>query len=553
MTLRSRSLRAPFLALLALAASAAATGCDAGFEGSRTDNAAPETELAVRSADIRDDLGDRRLVSTVDVAWSGTDPDGVVLAYEVRAYAVGDGLPAPDPEEGWGRTARRDSTILLPIPLGFDTADVAVEVRSIDDDEAKDPTPARTVFPIRNSNPTFRLVDAEAPPDSTWPVVSFSFASGDPDGEANLLAVELALNDTLSGWTRIDPTTTFLTLVAQDPRATGTTGAQLYLGRGFSNSGVTLPGLQLDGENVLYLRAVDQAGATSPTLRYPALDEDEQPLGSFYVRRVTSDVLLVNDYRSSGDDLVLGIARQSLAVHGTADYDEWDLSATPQSSSSPSFSDALPATQEPTLRQTLALWNRIYWVSNAVTNRVSGNNFPRAAGVLDLFFEEGGRLLLHSPVSFPQSEDEAQGNPAVDVLPLAGLVEFPDGVRALRAGTGTPVRPVSEVPGTGRTLPPLQTSRLLTSALPYEPGPDDIVLYRLAFYENNTPSNAWEGSEVVASIRADQRVAFFALPLFSGPNPLFAPADGSSEGVPEALAVLLDGLDFPTSATLALR
>ena len=53
--------------------------------------------------------------------------------------------------------------------------------------------------------------------------------------------------------------------------------------------------------------------------------------------------------------------------------------------------------------------------------------------------------------------------------------------------------------------------------------------------------------------RADQRVAFFALPLFSGPNPLFAPADGSSEGVPEALAVLLDGLDFPTSATLALR
>ena len=76
MTLRSRSLRAPFLALLALAASAAATGCDAGFEGSRTDNAAPETELAVRSADLRDDLGDRRLVSTVDVAWSGTDPDG---------------------------------------------------------------------------------------------------------------------------------------------------------------------------------------------------------------------------------------------------------------------------------------------------------------------------------------------------------------------------------------------------------------------------------------------------------------------------------------------
>ena len=540
--------------LLALAASPLlVTGCDVGFEGSRTENAAPDTELSVRSADLREDLDGRRLVSTVNVAWSGTDADGVVLAYEVRAYAVDAGIPAPGPEDGWGRTVRRDSTLLLPIPLGFDQADVAVEVRSIDDEGAKDPTPARTVFPIVNSNPTFRLISAEAPPDSTWPVVSFSFASADPDGEANLAGVELALNDTLAGFTRIDPAATFVTLVAEDPRAMGTTGARLFLGRGFSNSGIVLPGLNLDGENVLYIRAVDQAGAASPTLRYPGLDADGVPLNSFYVRRVTGDVLLVNDFRSSGDEAVLDVAREALSLHGTAVYDEWDLSATPQSAASPRFSDGLPSTQDPTLRQTLALWNRIYWVSNAVTNRVSGNNFPRAAAVLDLFFDGGGRLLVHTPVTLPQSADDGEGNPAVDVLPLGGLVEFPAGVRALRASSGTRVEPVSEVPGTGRTLPALQTARLLTSALPYETRPDDLILYEIPFYENNRPTDVWMGSRTVASIRADRRVALFALPLFAGPNPLFEPAGGADEGVADALAVLLDGLQFPTSAPLARR
>ena len=536
---------------LLLLASAAFAACDTGFEGALSDNAAPETELSVRASDLRDALDGRRLVSTVEVAWSGTDADGVVLAYDVRAYALGDGLPTPGPEDGWGRTTRRDSTLLLPIPLGQDEADVAVEVRAVDDDGSVDPTPARTVFPILNSDPTFRLLAAEAPPDTTWPVVSFAFAAADRDGDANLAAIEVSLNAPDGPFTRIAPEATFLTLVADDPSARSATGARLYVGRGFSNTGVVLPGLALDADNVLYLRAVDQAGATSETVRYPGLDADGQPAGTFYVRRVTSRVLLVNDFRAAGDAEVLGVAREALALNGTQGYDTWDLSETPQSAASPVFSDALPSTPDPTLRQTLALWDRIYWVSNAVTNRVSGNNFPRAAGTLDLFFNGGGRLLVHTPITLPQSEDDADGNPAVDVLPLGGLVDltaFNPGVRALRTGAGTPVRPGVEVPGTGRALPPLQTTRLLTSALPYEARPDDLVLYRLSFYENNDPAAVWQGSEVVASIRADRRVALFALPLFAGPNALFEPAAGGTEGVADALAVLLRGLDVPATS-----
>lgn len=536
----TRQLAAPLLfALVALAA------CDAGLDGSASDNRPPETELAVRSQDLREDLGSRRLISTVEVAWSGTDPDGVVDAYEVRSFQVD---AAPAPEAGWARTARRDSTLRLEIPVGASTADVVVEVRAVDDQGAIDPTPARTVFPIVNSNPTLRLVGAEAPPDSTWPVVSFSLAAADVDGEENLAGIEVALNDTTGGFARLDADVTFVTLVADDPRAAVTT-ATLYTGRGFRNAEVALPGLRLDGDNVVYLRAVDQAGARSATVRYPALDEDGQPVGALYVRRVTSDVLLVNDVRVGDDVQVLDVARAALAAHGTGAYDEWDLSETPQSTASPQFSDALPTAADPTLRQTIALWDRIYWVSNAVTNTAAGNNLPRAATVMDLFFEGGGRVLVQVPITLPQGSDVGgTANAAIDILPLSTLIEFPAGVRALRADQGTEVRPQGEVPGTGRTLPPLRASRLITSALPYAVGPDDVPLYRMSFYENNVPSDTWDGAEVVASIRSDRRSALFALPLFAGPNPLFEPAEAGGGGVVDALALLLDGLDFPTSS-----
>ncbi len=534
--------------------------CDSGFGGTPTDNRAPETELSVRSIDLRDDLGDRRLVSTVELAWSGVDPDGVVAAYDVRGYVVDDGLPVPGPEEGWTRTTRRDSTILLPIPEGNRTADVAVEVRAVDNDGGVDPTPARTVFPIINSDPTFRLTAAEAPPDTTWPVLSFAFASADPDGTANLAGIEIALNDT-TAWTRLAPDVTFVTLVAEDPSATGTTGARVFIGRGFQNASTTVPGLRLGADNVVYFRAVDAAGATSRTTVFPDPDGDR----AFYVRRVTSSILLVNDVRPSvpppGQPVIrdlrpLALAREALAIHGATAVDVWDLSFTPLSVATPRTSEALPVATDPTLRQTLALWSRIFWVSGAVTNAVTGNNLPLTATVTSTFFERGGRMLVQTPVTRPLSGDAGESNAAIDLLPMTSLVDFGTTVRSLRAPTGTPVRPVQPLPG-GATLPPLAAAAFITTALPYEIGPDDVPLYRMSFTATLTDGNQsqvpWTGSEVVASIGADGRVGLFALPLFSGAGSLFGPATPGGPGVADALAAMLSGLDFPTGGRLPAR
>lgn len=545
-----------FAALAGLALGVA--GCDSGFGGSPSDNRVPETELSVRSIDLRDDLGDRRLVSTVDLAWSGVDPDGVVAAYDVRAYVVGGTLPMPGPDEGWARTARRDSTILLPIPEGNRTADVAVEVRAVDNDGSVDPTPARTVFPIINSDPTFRLTAAEAPADTTWPVLSFAFAGADPDGAANLAGVEIALNDT-TAWTRLAPDVTFVTLVAEDPSATGTTGARVFVGRGFQNASLTVPGLRLGADNVVYFRAVDAAGGTSRTTVFPDPDADR----AFYVRRVTSPILVVNDVRPSvpppGQPVIrdlrpLALAREALALHGATGYDVWDLSFTPLSVATPRTSEALPVATDPTLRQTLALWSRIFWVSSAVTNAVTGNNLPLAATVTSTFFDRGGKMLVQTPVTRPLAGDSGESNAAIDLLPMTGLVDFGTTVRNLRASSGTPVRPAQTLPN-GATLPPLAAAAFITTALPYEIGPDDVPLYRMSFSATLADQSQapWTGSEVVASIGADGRVGLFALPLFSGAGPLFGPATPGGPGVADALAAMLSGLDFPTGGRLPAR
>ncbi|MEO1479232.1 MAG: hypothetical protein AAFV01_11720, partial [Bacteroidota bacterium] len=284
-----------FAALLALAA------CDTGFEGDFLGNQPPETDLAVRSDDLRGPLafeetftgtpGDSifigsdtlivgddgtvlfrdtlRLTSTVPIAWTGTDPDGFVDGYELRFFALSE--PLGD-EEGWRFTERTDSLVLLPIPFGEAQADVALEVRAIDNEGVRDPSPARTVFPIRNSDPTLRLSTSDVPPDTTFPLLSFGWTAGDPDGESNLAAIEVSLNDSTT-FVQLPADATFITLVAQAPEA-GVTSAEIYLGRGFQRTALTLPGLEVGGDNVFFIRSVDDAGATSPLIRYPEPIDD---------------------------------------------------------------------------------------------------------------------------------------------------------------------------------------------------------------------------------------------------------------------------------------
>ncbi len=526
--------------LLALAA------CDAGITGEAAGNQAPETELAVRVTDLRETLGDGTLTSTVEVHWSGTDPDGFVAGYELRYYDASR-LGEIGPEEGWIATTRRDTTVTLPIPPGDQTAAVAFEVRAIDDDGAKDPEPARTVFPIRNSPPTLRLSGVEVPPDTTWPAASFTWAADDPDGAANLLGVEIALTDTTAGFLRLPADVDFVTLVAADPRATETT-ARVLIGTSGIDTGLALPGFRLDADNTVYLRSVDAAEFTSRTARYPDPDAGQ----TWFVRRVTAGVLLVNDYRTANHTVVMPYHRDILASYGAA-FDEWYLAEPFHTGSTivSAYSENLPKRALPTLRETLRFWDHVYWVSNNATNRAIGNNLPFAAGVLSEFLADGGRLFINVPVRLPNSPEDNAGNQALALLPLSGLLDFseyPEYEPFLDLFTGSAVTPVQPLPG-GATLPALKTARNVGGTYGYPVAAGTIALYEGAYTATLKAGGfvPWPGPSTVASIRSDAAVALFALPMLSdlSGQPFLVGADGDPDAPQEAVRRILAAMGFP--------
>lgn len=531
-----------FISLLTLLLIALA-GCDTGITGEAFENQPPNTSLSVRDTSLVDNLaGLDRLSSTVLVSWTGTDPDGFVSAFEIRFFSEND---MPSPEEGWVQSTRNDSLVLLPIPRGERFANVTFEVRSIDNEGLKDPSPAKTVFPIQNAPPTIRFNTFDLPPDTTFHVFSFAWTASDPEGISSLSRIEISLNDSTS-FTAIDPEVDFLTLVADVDRsnpAQSIAEAEVFTGRGFQTTNIRVPGLLLDDENTLYLRAVDQTDTTSTLQRV-----------TWYVKKTKSDILFVNDYRKSTAPTI-----QQFHIDLLASYlppgqgiDIWDLSqpfATGSSGNVPR-SSGLPTAADPTLRKFLSTYSYIYWVSTSTTNRVQGNNLPFVAGIMDDFFESGGKMMVHTPVSAPATPEDNLGNPAILLLPLNDITALPDSVSRLELRVNATVLPGENLPGINQTLPTLISKRFFINELPFgAQGANTIPLYNAAYQYRSTSGNqsAWPGPNTIASISADQRIGLFALPLVNEQTGalLFEGEDGDLNAPQEAVHLMLESIGFP--------
>ena len=525
-------------ALLALAA------CDAAITGDPDENRPPETALSVRDESLVDNLdGAERLASTVAVEWSGTDADGFVAAYELRYYDERDTV---GPEEGWALTTALDTLILLPIRLRESAANVVFEVRAVDNEQARDPSPARTVFPIQNAPPSLRLRAFELPPEETFSIFSFAWEARDPEGRDNLDRIEVSFNDTTS-FVALPPDVEFATFVAEidrdDPTQTETR-ARVYVGRGFQRTDIYVPGLRLDAENTFYARAVDLTDTSSVRQQY-----------TWRVNKPKGRVLFVNDHRNTFTQTVQGYHIRLLESYLPDDVgiDVWDLSMPFLTGSSGISvrSEALPSVADPDIRQTLALYDHIYWISTSTTNEIAGNNLPFVASAMDLFFENGGSLLVHSPISLPVNEEDNLGNPAILLMPLTDLISFPDTLRtSLRLPTNADIEPVEPVPGLGMRLPPLEATRLLITTLPYVVGGTNIPLYRAQYQYITVDGRGrgdWFGPATVASISEDRRVALIALPFADERTgrDLFRAANPAEGGPREALFMILESLGFP--------
>lgn len=517
-------------------------GCDTGFSGEALQNQPPDTQLSVQDNSLVDNLeGGERLTSTVLVSWSGTDPDGFIAAFEVRFFDEDDS----GANANWARTTSKDTLILLPIGRGERIANVAFEVRAIDNEGLMDPDPARTIFPIQNSPPEIRLSNFDLPPDTTFSVFSFAWRADDPDGLDNLSRIEVSLNDSVN-FVSLPVDAEFATFSAEvnrnDPSQT-TAEARVFIGRAFQSTQIYVPGVLLDEDNTFYVRSVDQTDTTSTLQRH-----------SWHVKKPKSSVLLVNDYRKASNTTVIPFHKELLQEYLPAgmEVDTWDLSlpfVTGNTGNAPR-SNALPPAAAPTLRRTLELYDYIYWVSTAATNGIAGNNLPLVASVMDLFFEQGGKLMVHLPVSLPQDPEANLENAAIAVLPLTDLIVFPDSLRRLSLPQQAPVAPIEAIPGLGTSLPTLSTQGFIIGPLPYLAESENVVrLYSAQFrYLTRGGSQGdWTGASTVASISADQRVGLFALPLINEQSgaPLLVGDGGDPGAARQAVHMMLESLGFP--------
>jgi hypothetical protein len=249
--------------------------CNRGFKGKTSGNQAPETHVV---ADTIVRSGDNRFISQVKITWWGDDKDGYIKGYEFSFNG-----------SQWIFTTKQDSLFTLQLPAGSDSADFKFQVRAIDNQDLRDPTPATLIYPLKNSPPSASVFipagTAQFPSKNTlrtYPAFKLFWTGTDPDGDDNLDHFELYLNDTNGIAYTVPPAITQAAFVAKDI-LTNNPDCDVYSSTNQKLQS-SIKGLKLNDYNVLYVRAVDKVGARSAfAASY-----------SFYCKKPVNKLLVVN-------------------------------------------------------------------------------------------------------------------------------------------------------------------------------------------------------------------------------------------------------------------
>jgi hypothetical protein len=243
---------AAFAALLAalFALLALPTGC-AKEEKLAISNLAPETYLAIADS-IRN-----ATVYSQTLTWWGDDRDGEVVAFEYRWFTDPD-EPGCQLDTTWVRTEEKSHLFDLPVTTG--TSIHRFEVRAIDNEDLRDPTPCRLTVPVTNSAPGVMIWGADALPDTTFPALHATWHGSDPEGDSTVAKYIVWLDGSRADAKVLTPPDTVISLGPDD-----------FAGR-------------LDRTRTLNLIAVDSGCDTSEVVQH-----------TWYVRHAAGSILLVDD------------------------------------------------------------------------------------------------------------------------------------------------------------------------------------------------------------------------------------------------------------------
>ncbi len=408
-------------------------------------NQPPETHLFLQPDDELATSTSRQILH-----WWGDDSDGRVVGFvhtfdskapEITAWKIG----AADPF--WTFTESNRDTFSLRFG-GKDTVFV-FRVKAVDDQGAADPTSASQRFPVQNSPPVVSFVPGTEIPDTTFTVATFAWIGTDLDGDNTIARYEYALDNPSGAWKQLPPTATNLTLR--------------------QNDGLT------PGRHILYLRAIDIAGTSSPIVRMPATGSGWvviPPVGRYLViDDFLGEAAATTFYRTTLDTLV-----RAYSVLRIKDK---------------------PAPLRLLFQETLFLFDRVIWYAD------SQPNLELAGIVLPAFLNRGGKVIFSTLFTqfFSQQGEPLAFSPVDSVNLIVTNDPVPREVTRIlnnRLLQATSARP---------TLDTLRVSTVLTFVKEIVPKPTATAIYRLQ------ASTEWRGRPVIAVEDATHSFVFFSMPI----------------------------------------
>ncbi len=345
-------------------------GCIDQPTSERIENIPPKTFVWLMPDDTL-----RTTTSRQHIHWWGDDPDGFVVGYEWSFD-----------EQNWNWTERNDSVFLL--SLQQDDTTYTFFVRAVDNDGAHDPDPASLAIPIKNTPPSVEFNEGTHVPDTTFTVATFAWSGTDPDGDDTIIRYLWALNDTTE-WNELSGESSMLTVRLED-------------------------GLLVNEDNVIYLKAQDNAGAFSTTAIMPgnpAPDNPERPpdtLAHWHVREPVGELLIIDDY-ALGDNPG-NFYREIFDTLGDGRFNQhsvWDIR---RGRTATQRGDLVPPFINPTFVETLRLFKYVFWYSD------NGPSYSVAQTALPRYLETGGRVLMS--VTFPTGTFDPREQGLVDFAPV---------------------------------------------------------------------------------------------------------------------------------------
>lgn len=444
--------------------------CKDSIQGNPVENMPPQTYTVVDTI-IRS--GDLRLKTQIDISWWGDDPDGYVVGYEISFD-----------KQNWTYTTSSDSSFLFEIPGGIDTFDFSFYVRSIDNAGGKDLSPARLIYPVKNSPPSIKFIYATTnpvrKPEKTFPAIKFNWQASDPDGFENIGYYELYINDTNRSPVIIDPVYSSALFIAdKDSFSNDLLSCKLLLGSSLTEHDQRIWGLKLNDSNVFYIRAVDIVG------------EKSLFAGSYklFVRKPESNILLVNAYDKS-----ISTNEQFYQTHlnniGISNFQITRIKeVNPETNT---YTELAP--DNITQSYIFDFFDAIIWFGKDVAYSLS-----LAQRSLGDFLAGDGKVFMAVEIS--SSIDQQAGY--LDFTPIDSLVNLPKGVNGFR------IERDSILPALAG-WPLLKASKFISSARPFYQNVNSVSLYDAKIVKTGSFGKApWEGkSTVIASHKRNGKTNF---------------------------------------------